>query len=380
MWGTSGREALDRILVRDAIGELAAGHNATRHYGPDGQHGADGISAFIEVFAPPPRMIIFGAVDFTAALASASKFLGYDVTVCDARSAFATEARFPMADRVIVDWPDRYLASLAAPLGARDAVCVLTHDAKFDVPALVTAVTSGVGYVGAMGNRRTHADREIRLREAGLEDGDLARIHAPIGIDIGGRTPEEDTIAADRLLTAARQAGFADARLELEPVAAAYHYERTLTRPELALVADFGAGTTDFCRRRPRRGPARAPGLPGARQGRHVPRDGPRAPDPRLLLLQARALASPAVPRRRPGAGRARAAASRRAASGAHRRPDAHHRHQQRVSPAQGGRAHQGRAVEPTASELRLRRRRGRDPRGRDAPTIRARPRSTACS
>ena len=149
VWGTSGREALDRILVRDAIGELAAGHNATRHYGPDGQHGADGISAFIEVFAPPPRMIIFGAVDFTAALASASKFLGYDVTVCDARSAFATEARFPMADRVIVDWPDRYLASLAAPLGARDAVCVLTHDAKFDVPALVTAVTSGVGYVAA---------------------------------------------------------------------------------------------------------------------------------------------------------------------------------------------------------------------------------------
>lgn len=195
VWGTSGREALDRILVRDAIGELAAGHNATRHYGPDGQHGADGISAFIEVFAPPPRMIIFGAVDFTAALASASKFLGYDVTVCDARSAFATEARFPMADRVIADWPDRFLSSLDAPLGARDAVCVLTHDAKFDVPALVTAVASGVGYIGAMGNRRTHADREVRLREVGLDHADLARIHAPIGIDIGGRTPEETAIS-----------------------------------------------------------------------------------------------------------------------------------------------------------------------------------------
>lgn len=195
VWGTSGREALDRILVRDAIGELAAGHNATRHYGTDGQHGADGISAFIEVFAPPPRMIIFGAVDFTAALASASKFLGYDVTVCDARSAFATEARFPMADRVIADWPDRFLSSLDAPLGARDAVCVLTHDAKFDVPALVTAVASGVGYIGAMGNRRTHADREVRLREVGLDHADLARIHAPIGIDIGGRTPEETAIS-----------------------------------------------------------------------------------------------------------------------------------------------------------------------------------------
>lgn len=150
---------------------------------------------FIESFAPLPRMIIFGAVDFTAALARAGKLLGYRVTVCDARAVFATVQRFPMADEVVNDWPDRYLAKVGEGLGPRDAVCVLTHDHKFDVPALVAALETGVGYLGAMGSRRTHDDRVRRLREAGVDDAGLARIMAPIGLDLGARTPEETAIA-----------------------------------------------------------------------------------------------------------------------------------------------------------------------------------------
>jgi xanthine dehydrogenase accessory factor len=140
-------------------------------------------------------MIIFGAVDFTAALAKAGKLLGYRVTVCDARAVFATRQRFPMADEVVNDWPDRYLAKVGEELGTRDAVCVLTHDTKFDVPAIVAALATNVGYLGAMGSRRTHDKRVARLRDAGVDDDGLARIHAPIGVDIGARTPEETAMS-----------------------------------------------------------------------------------------------------------------------------------------------------------------------------------------
>jgi xanthine dehydrogenase accessory factor len=153
------------------------------------------VAVFIEAFAPPPRMVIFGAVDFTAALARAAKTLGYRVTVCDARPVFATPARFPMADEVVVDWPDRHLAEVGDSLGSRDAVCVLTHDPKFDVPAIVAALGTGAGYLGAMGSRRTHAERVARLREAGVDDAGMARVMAPIGLDIGARTPEETAIS-----------------------------------------------------------------------------------------------------------------------------------------------------------------------------------------
>ena len=146
---------------------------------------------FVESFAPPPRMVIFGAVDFTAALARVAKVLGYHVTVCDAREVFATRKRFPMADEVVVDWPDRHLAAIGDSLGPRDAVCVLTHDAKFDVPAIMSALNTNVGYLGAMGSRRTHADRVERLRSEGVDEAALARLMAPIGLDIGARTPEE---------------------------------------------------------------------------------------------------------------------------------------------------------------------------------------------
>jgi xanthine dehydrogenase accessory factor len=193
--GTLGDDDLDRVVARDALGELAAGLTVTRHYGRHGEARQREVSVFVESFAPPPRMIIFGAVDFTAALAKVAKILGYRVTVCDARPVFATHARFPMADEVIVDWPNRHLAKVGADLGQRDAVCVLTHDPKFDVPAIVAALDTKVGYLGAMGSRRTHVERVVRLREAGLTDEGLGRVMAPIGLDIGARTPEETAVS-----------------------------------------------------------------------------------------------------------------------------------------------------------------------------------------
>jgi xanthine dehydrogenase accessory factor len=193
--GSLGDPDLDRVVVRDATAELAAGITSVRHYGEHGQAREGAVSVFVEAFAPPPRMVIFGAVDFTAALARIAKVLGYHVTVCDAREVFATRKRFPMADEVVVDWPDRHLASIGGSLGPRDAVCVLTHDAKFDVPAIMAALNTKVGYLGAMGSRRTHADRVERLRSEGVDETKLARLMAPIGLDIGARTPEEAAVS-----------------------------------------------------------------------------------------------------------------------------------------------------------------------------------------
>jgi xanthine dehydrogenase accessory factor len=193
--GSLGDPDLDRVVARDSLGELDAGLSSMRHYGEHGEAREDTVSVFIESFTPPPRMIIFGAVDFTAALARIAKVLGYHVVVCDARPVFATVQRFPMADEVVNDWPDRYLAKVGDRLGAHDAVCVLTHDAKFDVPAIVGALDTAVGYLGAMGSRRTHERRLARLREAGVDDAQLARLMAPIGLDIGARTPEETAVS-----------------------------------------------------------------------------------------------------------------------------------------------------------------------------------------
>jgi xanthine dehydrogenase accessory factor len=193
--GSLGNDDLDRVVARDALGELEAGLTTTRHYGAHGEAREEALTVFIESFALPPRMIIFGAVDFTAALVKVAKVLGYRVTVCDARAVFATVQRFPMADEVVNDWPDRYLAKVGDELGPRDAVCVLTHDHKFDVPALASAVKTRVGYLGAMGSRRTHESRLERLREAGLAEDELARVMSPIGVDIGARTPEETAVS-----------------------------------------------------------------------------------------------------------------------------------------------------------------------------------------
>ncbi len=193
--GTLGGPELDRAVIDDLRDALESGVTADRHYGWQGQARGTSVTVFIEAFNPPPRMVIFGAVDFTKALVRVAKVLGYRVTVCDARPVFATRARFPDADEVVVDWPDRYLARAGARLGPGDAVCVLTHDAKFDVPAIVGALATQVGYIGAMGSRRTKEDRAQRLREAGVSEGELARLMAPIGLDIGARTPEQTAVA-----------------------------------------------------------------------------------------------------------------------------------------------------------------------------------------
>ncbi|WP_434581874.1 XdhC family protein [Carbonactinospora thermoautotrophica] len=207
--GTLGDPDLDRVVVRDARGELAAGRTGIRHYGEHGEARENTMSVFIESFVSPPRMLIFGAVDFTAALARVAKVLGYHVTVCDARPVFATRKRFPMADEVVADWPHRLLEKVGPTLGPRDAVCVLTHDAKFDVPAIVTALGTNVGYLGAMGSRRTHAKRVERLREEGVDEAGIARIRAPIGLDLGAQTPEETAIAicAEIIATRAGRTG-----------------------------------------------------------------------------------------------------------------------------------------------------------------------------
>ena len=199
--GTLGDPRLDRVAGRDALAELEAGRTGVRHYGSAGEANPDEagvvpVHVFIESYAPPPQMLIFGAVDFTAALARVAKVLGYRVTVCDAREVFATKRRFPMADEVVVEWPNRLLERVGPTLGPRDAVCVLTHDPKFDVPAIEGALRSRVGYIGVMGSRKTHAKRMERLAEVGVTDPEqLDRIMAPIGLDLGARSPEETAVS-----------------------------------------------------------------------------------------------------------------------------------------------------------------------------------------
>lgn len=186
---------LEAAVERDAGATLSSGGSRVRRYGDGGRLGEEAHHVFFDAHVPPPRLVIFGAVDFTAALVRAAKTLGYYVVVCDARPAFATSARFPEADEIVVDWPHRHLGEAGSVLGRRDAVCVLTHDAKFDVPAVVAALETEVGYIGALGSRRTTDDRADRLRAEGVADADLSRIMAPIGLDLGARTPEETAIA-----------------------------------------------------------------------------------------------------------------------------------------------------------------------------------------
>jgi xanthine dehydrogenase accessory factor len=204
--GTLGAGArLDQAVDDDARGMLAQGLTGVRHYGEHGERRLDDLSVFVQSFAPPPRMLVFGAIDFAAAVARAGKFLGYRVTVCDARPIFATRARFPGADEVVVDWPHRYLAS--TEVDQRTVICVLTHDPKFDVPVLEVALRRPAAYIGAMGSRRTHEDRLARLREAGLTEDELARLRSPIGLDLGARTPEETAVSVAAELIQLRWGG-----------------------------------------------------------------------------------------------------------------------------------------------------------------------------
>ena len=192
--GTLGAgDRLDQAVDDDARGMLAQGLTGVRRYGPDGERRRDELGVFVQSFAPAPRMLVFGAIDFAAAVAKAGKFLGYHVTVCDARPVFATASRFPDADEVITDWPHRYLSGISTD--ERTVICVLTHDPKFDVPLLEVALRRPAAYIGAMGSRRTHDDRLARLRDVGITDAELSRLRSPIGLDLGARTPEETAIA-----------------------------------------------------------------------------------------------------------------------------------------------------------------------------------------
>ncbi|MCV7173460.1 XdhC family protein [Mycobacterium manitobense] len=208
--GTLGSARADAAVTDDARGLLDAGRSEVLTFGPDGERRGVGMEVFVAGHAPRPRMLVFGAIDFAAAVARQGSLLGYRVTVCDARAVFATPARFPTADDVVVEWPNRYLAAQAeaGAVDGRTVICVLTHDPKFDVPLLEVALRlPEIGYIGAMGSRRTHTDRLDRLRAAGLTDAELARLASPIGLDLGARTPEETAVSIAAEIVARRWGG-----------------------------------------------------------------------------------------------------------------------------------------------------------------------------
>ncbi|MFA9431432.1 XdhC family protein [Egicoccus sp. AB-alg2] len=203
--GSTGSEYLDRAIVEHARGMLAQGDTGLRHVGPRGERRMDDVAVFVESFAPRPRMLVFGAIDFAAAVASIGRYLGFHVTVCDARARFATRLRFPDADQVVVEWPHRYLAATA--VDPRTVICVLTHDPKFDVPVLQVALETPAAYIGVMGSRRTHEDRLERLREAGVAEAALGRLRSPIGLDLGARTPQETAVSIAAEIVSLRHGG-----------------------------------------------------------------------------------------------------------------------------------------------------------------------------
>jgi xanthine dehydrogenase accessory factor len=191
--GFGGPALLDHSVARDAAGMLAQGRSGIRHYGGDGATLGDALAVHVHVYAPPPRMLIFGAIDFSAALAGIASEIGYRVTIADPRAPFLDSPRFTRAAKTLLAWPQDAFEQLR--LGPRDAVLVFSHDPKFDEPALLGALAAEVGYVGALGSRKTTADRLRRLREAGVSEERLARLHAPCGLDIGAATPEEVAIS-----------------------------------------------------------------------------------------------------------------------------------------------------------------------------------------
>jgi xanthine dehydrogenase accessory factor len=203
--GFGAHPELDRTVAGEAAAFLDAGRTGTLGIGEQGSRCGAPLTVLVESSVPPPRMIVFGAIDFASALVRIGKFLGHHVTVCDARPVFATRARFPEADEIVVEWPHRYLERTR--VDGRTVLCVLTHDARFDVPLLRLALRLPVAYVGAMGSRRTHLDRNERLREVGVSELELARLHSPIGLDLGARTPEETALSIAAEIVARRRGG-----------------------------------------------------------------------------------------------------------------------------------------------------------------------------
>jgi xanthine dehydrogenase accessory factor len=183
--GSLGDVALDEGATTTARELLPAEESAVREIG--------GRELFFDVFAPQPKLLIVGAVDFAAALARVASQTGYRVIVVDARERFATRERIPDADDVVVAWPHEYLAS--NPPDDSTYACVLTHEPRFDDPTLRALLGSQVAYIGAMGSRRAHGERLERLRQDGYSEDDLARINGPVGLDIGAKSPEETAVS-----------------------------------------------------------------------------------------------------------------------------------------------------------------------------------------
>jgi xanthine dehydrogenase accessory factor len=207
-----GSAGLDTAVADRTRELLARGVTGILRIGADGRHCGEESVYFVSSFAPPPRMVVFGATNFAKALVGAGRFLGYDVTVCDARALFTTSERFPDADQVVVDWPHRYLQAevAAGRVDDRTVICTLAHDARFEIPLLECALRLPVAYVGAMGSRRVHDDRLQQLRAAGLDAYALARLHSPIGLDLGAVSPEETAISIAAEIIANRHGGSAE--------------------------------------------------------------------------------------------------------------------------------------------------------------------------
>ncbi|MGA7731100.1 MAG: XdhC/CoxI family protein [Chloroflexia bacterium] len=180
---------LNEQIASDALSLLASGRNELKAYEAEGER----FDVFIESFPPPQRLVIIGGVHIAIPLHRLAKLLGYHVTVVDARGSLATPERFPQADSIMVEWPDDALASLGLDSGT--SVVVLTHDPKFDYPALLAAIQSPARYIGAIGSRTTNEQRTAALRDMGATGEQLARIHAPVGLDIGAKTPAEIALA-----------------------------------------------------------------------------------------------------------------------------------------------------------------------------------------
>ena len=192
--GSLGDPALDETATGLARELLPGEEAAVRE--------VDGRELFFDVYAPQPRLLIVGAVDFAAALARLAHLTGFKVSVIDARERFATKERIPDADEVVIAWPQEYLA--ANPPDDATYAAVLTHEPRFDDPTLTALLRSPVAYIGAMGSRRAHGERLERLREAGFGEADIARISGPIGLDIGATSPEETAVSILAEVIAAR--------------------------------------------------------------------------------------------------------------------------------------------------------------------------------
>jgi xanthine dehydrogenase accessory factor len=204
--GATGSLGVGRLLdanaEREGRGLLHEGRSSLRDFGEDGASLGSGLRVYAAVHAEPPRMVVFGAIDFSSALAPLAKGLGYAVTIADPRGAFLASKRFSNFAQTEVGWPDKVLEGVE--LGQRDVVLVFTHDPKLDVPAVQAALATNAGYIGALGSRRTTEDRNRRLRDVGVTDEELERIHAPCGLDIGASTVEETAVAVLAEIIAAR--------------------------------------------------------------------------------------------------------------------------------------------------------------------------------